>query len=72
MQPSMNDLVVRQVSALVSTTADAVCTRGENVPSMEAQFYESLAIHCAEKQRLAAAALANGALARTQEGVIYW
>jgi hypothetical protein len=39
---------------------------------MEAQFYESLAMHCAEKQRLAAAALANGALARTQEGVIYW
>jgi hypothetical protein len=72
MQPSMNDLVVRQVSALVSTTADAVCTSGENVPSMEAQFYESLAMHCAEKQRLAAAALANGALARTQEGVIYW
>jgi hypothetical protein len=51
MQPSMNDLVVRQVSALVSTTADAVCTSGENVPSMEAQFYESLAMHCAEKQR---------------------
>jgi hypothetical protein len=26
MQPSMNDLVVRQISALVSTTADAVST----------------------------------------------
>jgi hypothetical protein len=49
-----------------------VCTSGENVPSMEAQFYESLAIHCAEKQRLAAAALANGPLARAQKGVIYW
>ena len=41
MEPSMHDLLVRQVSALVSTTADAVCTKGENVPSMEAQFYEA-------------------------------
>ena len=72
MEPSMNDQLVREVSALVSTTAHAACTKGENVPSMEAQFYEVLAIHCAEKQRLAAAAFANGAAARAQKGLIYW
>ena len=71
MEPSMHDLIVRQVSALVSTTADAVCTTGENVPSMEAQIYEVLATHCAEKQRLAAA-FANGAAARAKNGLIYW
>lgn len=72
MQTSMNDLLVRQVNALVSTTADAVCTTGENVPAMEARFYEVLAIHCTEKQRLAAAAHADGAAARAQKGLIYW
>lgn len=72
MEPSMDDLLVRQVSALVTTTADAVCTRGENVPSMEARFYEVLAIYCAEKQRLAAAAFAIGAAARVKSGLIYW
>ena len=71
MEPSMNDLLVREVSALVSTTADAVCTKGENVPSMEAQLYEVLAIHCAEKQRLAAAFARRGA-GKTQRGLIYW
>jgi hypothetical protein len=39
---------------------------------MEAQFYEVLAIHCAGKQRLAAAAFANGAAARAKKGLIYW
>jgi hypothetical protein len=72
MEPSMGDLLVRQVSALVSTTADAMCTRDENVPCMEAQFYETLAIYCAEKQRLAAAAFADGAAARARKGLIYW
>jgi hypothetical protein len=46
--------------------------KGENVPSMEAQFYEILAIHCAEKHRLAAAAFANSVAARAQKGLIYW
>jgi hypothetical protein len=72
MQPSMDNLLVRQVSALVSTTAEAVCTKGENVPFVEAKFYEVLAAHCAEKQRLAAVAFAKGGTARAQKGLIYW
>jgi hypothetical protein len=72
MTPSMDDLLVRQVSALVSETADAVCANGENIPSMEAQFYRALAIHCAEKQGLAAAAFASGVASSARKGVIYW
>jgi hypothetical protein len=72
MEPSIGDLLVRQVNVLVSTTADAVCARKEDVLSMEAQFYEVLAMHCAEKQRLAAAACANVAAASVKKGLIYW
>ena len=48
---SMDDLLVRQVNALVSETTDAVCTDTETIPSMEAHFYGVLARYCAEKQR---------------------
>jgi hypothetical protein len=72
MAHSMDDLLVRQVNALVSETADAVCTDIEKIPSMEAHFYGVLARYCAEKQRLAAAAFASGAAARIQKGLVYW
>jgi hypothetical protein len=73
MEPSIDDLLVRQVSALVRVTADAVCTREENAPAMEAQFYRALAVHYAEKQRLAAvAAFAKGEATSAQKGLIYW
>jgi len=73
MAPSMDDLLLRQVSALVSQTADAVCTNSEDVPSVEARFYRALAIHCAEKQTLAAAESASGAVSSAQKGgLIYW
>ena len=71
MAPSMDDLL-RQVSALVSETADAVCTNGGSILSMEAQLYGALAIHCAEKQRLAAAAFASGVATSAHKGLIYW
>ena len=71
MQISIEDLLVRQVSALVSATADAASS-GENVPATAAQLYEMLAEHCAEKQRLAAAAYAQSETARLQGGLICW
>ena len=78
MAHSIDDLLVRQVSALVSETADAVCINMEQIPSMEAHFYDVLALHCAGRQRLAAARFAigagfgSGAAARTQKGLVYW
>jgi anti-anti-sigma regulatory factor len=72
MAHSIDDLLVRQVSALVSETADAVCIDMEQVPSMESHFYDVLALHCAGKQRLAAAGFASVATARTQTGLVYW
>jgi hypothetical protein len=71
MQPSTDDLLIRQISALVSATADAASTSREHVPYMEARLYETLAAHCAEKQRLAAA-FAGSAAGKTQRGLIYW
>ena len=71
MQPSTDDLLIRQISALISATADAASTSSEHAPFMEARLYETLAAHCAEKQRLAAA-FANGAAARAKNGLIYW
>ena len=68
----MDDLLMRQVTAVVSETADAVCTDTEKIPSMEAHFYGVLARYCAEKQRLAAAAFASGPAARVQKGLVYW
>ena len=53
MQPSTDDLLIRQISALISATADATSTSKEYAPFMEARLYETLAAHCAEKQRLA-------------------
>ena len=53
MQPSTDDLLIRQISALISATADAASTSSEHTPFMEARLYETLAAHCAEKQRLA-------------------
>jgi hypothetical protein len=38
---------------------------------MEARLYESLAAHCAEKQRVAAAFARSGAV-KTRRGLIYW
>jgi hypothetical protein len=72
MAHSMDDLLVRQVNALVSETANAVCTDIEKIPSMEVHFYGVLARYCAEKQRLAAAAFASGAVVRVQKGLVYW
>ena len=71
MQPSTDDLLIRQISALVSATADAASTSREHVPFMEARLYETLAAHCAEKQRLASAFARSGA-GKTRQGLIYW
>jgi hypothetical protein len=70
MQPSTDDLLIRQISALISATADAASTSREHAPFMEARFYETLAAHCAEKQRLAAFARSGFGTAR--RGLIYW
>ena len=72
MAHSIDDLLVRQVNALVSETADAACTDIEKFPSMQAHFYGVLARYCAEKHRLAAAAFASGPAARIQKGLVYW
>jgi hypothetical protein len=71
MQPSTDDLLIRQISALVSATADAASTSREHVPFLEARLYETLAAHCAEKQRLAAAFAGSG-VGKTKGGLIYW
>jgi hypothetical protein len=71
MQPSTDDLLIRQISALISATADAASTSGEHTHFMEARLYETLAAHCAEKQRLAAAFAGSGA-GKTRQGLIYW
>ena len=72
MAHSMDDLIVRQVNALVSETAQAVCTDMEKIPFIEAHFYGVLALYCAEKQRIAAAAFASDQAARAQKGLVYW
>jgi hypothetical protein len=56
---------------LISATADAASTSGEHTHFMEARLYETLAAHCAEKQRLAAAFARSGA-GKTRRGLIYW
>ena len=68
MQPSTDDLLIRQISALISATADAASTSREHAPFMEARLYETLAAHCAEKQRLAAAFARSGA-GKTHTGI---
>jgi hypothetical protein len=71
MQPSTDDLLIRQISALVSATADAASTSRENVPFMEARLYETLAAYCAEKHRLTAAFARSGA-GKTRTELVYW
>jgi hypothetical protein len=71
MQPSTDHLLIRQISALISATADAASPSKEYAPFMEARLYEMLAAHCAEKQRLAAAFARSGA-GTTRRGLIYW
>lgn len=71
MQPSTDDLLIRQISALISATADAVSTSREHAPFIEARLYQALAAHCAEKQRIAAMLARNG-VGTTQTGLVYW
>jgi hypothetical protein len=71
MQPSPDDLLIRQISALVSATAEAASTSRENIPFMEARLYEALSAHCAEKQRFAAMVARSG-IGATRTGLIYW
>lgn len=71
MQPSTDDLLIRQISALISATADAASTNSDHRPFMEARLYDTLAAHCAEKQRVAAAFARSGA-GKTRRGLVYW
>ena len=71
MQPSTDDLLIRQISALISATADAVSDGSEHAPLIEARLYQSLAAHCAEKQTIAAMLMKNG-VGATQTGLVYW
>ena len=52
MQQSTDDLLIRQISALISATADAASPSKEYAPLVEARLYETLAAHCAERQRM--------------------
>jgi hypothetical protein len=70
MQPSTDDLLIRQISALISATADASSSSKEYAPFVEARLYETLAAHC-EKQRIAAI-FAKSGFATTPRGLIYW
>jgi hypothetical protein len=78
MQPSIEDLLIRQISALIAATADATSSGKEYVLLMEAKLYDSLAAHCAEKQRLAAVSSKQAALSAInmsgppQDGLVYW
>jgi hypothetical protein len=71
MQPSTDDLLIRQISALISATADASSPSKEYAPFMEARLYETLAAHCAEKQKIAAIFTKSGFATRPR-GLIYW
>ena len=71
MQPSTEYLLIRQISALISATADATSSSKEYAPLMEARLYDALAAHCAEKQRIAAIFAKNGFATRPR-GLIYW
>ena len=71
MQPSTEYLLIRQVSALISATADATAPSKEYAPLMEARLYEALTVHCAEKQRIAAI-FAKSGFATAPRGLIYW
>ena len=49
MLPSTDDLLIRQISALISATADAASISREHAPFIEARLYESLAAHLRRK-----------------------
>ncbi|WP_291845375.1 hypothetical protein [Bradyrhizobium sp.] len=70
MQLSTDDLLIRQISALITATAEAASTSRDHAPFIETRLYEALAAHCAEKQRLAK--FAGSYVGRTQRGLIYW
>jgi hypothetical protein len=78
MQPLIEDLLIRQISALIAATADATSSSKEYAPLMEAKLYDSLAAHCAEKQKRAAVSAKQEALSAVtmsgppQDGVVYW
>lgn len=78
MQASIEDLLIRQISALIAATADATSPSKEYAPLMEAKLYNTLAAHCAERQRLATVSAKNASLSWTsmsgppQDGLVYW
>ena len=62
---SIEEVLVRQVIALVETTADLICrVSGENILDVQAQLLETLEINCATKKKLCEA-LGKGALKAT-------
>ena len=71
MQLSTDDLLIRQISALISATADATSTSREPAPLIEARLYQALGVHCAEKQKPAAIFTKSG-VGTTPTGLIYW
>ena len=71
MQQSTDDLLIRQISALISATADAASPSKEYAPLVEARLYETLAAHCAERQRIAAI-LSRSGFGTAKGGLIYW
>jgi hypothetical protein len=71
MQTSTDDLLIRQISALISATADAASTSREHAPFIEARLYQTLAAYCAGKQEIAAM-LARSGIGTTRTGLIYW
>jgi hypothetical protein len=53
-EPSVFDLLVRQVSALVIETVDFTCPEGQDIQdilALEAQCYHVLAVDCAVKHK---------------------
>ena len=71
MQLSRDDGLIREISAWISATAEQRRPNKEYAPFMEAKLYETLAAHCAERQRIAAI-FARSGFATTQRGLIYW
>lgn len=71
MQLSTDDLLIRQISALISATANAAASDREHALFVETRLYQRLAEHCAEKQRLAAT-YAMGRTTMARRGLIYW
>ena len=64
-QISIEEVLVRQVIALVETTADLICrVSGENILDVQAQLLETLEVNCATKKK-SCEALGKGALKAT-------